>query len=694
MADVRGKIKTTLQNDPTKQYLTWQDNLPDGYDLVQPDEGHVMYPVMSVSAKALEHFAKAAQTVAHHAGATGIPLEDLELSIPKGNTVYVPGGPKPQLVVPMDIADKINHGMKVKEKKWVARAFGDVTSKFQRWVLFNWATYPVYAVKNTVSDVENFVNGLALNPKQAMEFSGDMLRATKELRQYIYKKDFENISPELRAFRSSGGLGSNEMNSELLNQFDPTDTTAINKATNVLDYVFGYKYTQQMNAFRENLLRYAWYLNAKRNLETTGTMPHWGGSKSADIMQVMDKLGTHEAAALWANNQMLNYGNLTLFGQWLRDSKMGIFYSFTELSVRSVAQNVRSNFEYGNHLRNNIATTVRENPFLNVPVVRQLGLSASYAAQAAATSAMLAKMGAVWGAVALWNAVFFGDDDDELPEEYRYMPHLCVGRNADGSVRVLTNISMLGSVMEFLGVYEAAKMLTDTGLEKTDLGKMAKNMVMGGFVQRMVGHVNPYFKTGMELITGQSYFPDITHPRPKDRFDLLTGMFGMEDVGLGLKGEILADGTRARTHPYQRAMRVKQVDPLDEKRYEIYALYDAYRASVGKPDESNNFRGADRFLKNLRHAAKNNDPIAFRENVHSLWIHRGMNQKKVTESINDSLRYLDPMERVDKEDRKPFMEFLTPRQREAYQETVVYGKELRRKILQMYQTYGVMGPKK
>ena len=695
MADVRGKIKTTLQNDPTKQYLTWQDNLPEGYDLVQPDEGHVMYPVMSVTAKALEHFAKAVQKVAHHAGATGIPLDDLELSIPKGNTVYVPGGPKPQIVVPMDIADKINNGMKPKkEKNWIASAFGNVTSKFQRWVLFNWATYPVYAIKNTVSDVENFVNGMALSPKQATEFAGDMFRATQELCRYVYGKDFENISPELRAFRSSGGLGSNEMTSELLSVYDPTDTTAINKATNVLDYVFGYKVTQQANAFRENLLRYAWYLNAKRNLETTGTMPHWGGSRSEDILQVMDKLGVHEAAALWANNQMLNYGNLTLFGQWLRDSKMGIFYSFTELSVRSVAQNIRSNFEYGQYVQNNIATTVRENPFLNVPVVRQLGLGASYAARAAATSLMLAKMGTVWGACALWNSVFFGDDEDELPDEYKFMPHLCVGRNADGTVRVLTNISMLGSVLEFAGVYEAAKMLTDTGLEKTDLGKMAKNMVMGGSVQRMVGHVNPYFKTGLELITGQSYFPDITQPRPKDRFDLLTGMFGLEDVGLALKGAMLADGTRPRVHPAQRLMRVKQVDPMDEKRYEIYALYDAYRAHVGKPDESNNFRGADRYLKNLRHAAKQNDPVAFRENVHSLWINRGQNQKKVTESINYSLRYLDPMERVDKDDRKPFMEFLTPRQREAYQEASAYGKELRKKILQMYQMYGVMGEKK
>lgn len=691
MSDVRNKIKTSLEGDPNKQYQVWTDIIPEGYDIVQPDEGHVMYPILSMSAKAMKTYGDQATKVAHAAGEAGIPIEDLIVPTPpEGRLVYVPGGPKPQLVVPQDIANKINFGMKTKKRHFVAQMLGNATSQFQKWVLFNWATYPIYAIKNTVSDAENFVNGLGLNPKQAAAFTGDMRRATSELYQYVMKKDFENMSPELRAFRSSGGLGSDLMTSELLQRYDPTEQHALNKVTNSLDYLFGYKYTQQANAFRENLLRYAWYLHAKRNFDETGTLPHWGGSKAEEIVDVLNKLGSHEAASLWATNQMLNYQNLSLFGQWLRDSKMGIFYSFTELSVRSVANNARNSYTYGKDLQNNLATAVRENPMLNVPVMRQLALGATYGAQAMATATMAAKIGAIWGAAALWNNVLFGDDEDELPDYYKFMPHINLGRNSDGSVRVLRNMSMLGSVMEFMGMYEAARMLTDTGLEKTNLADLARQTVMGGPVQRMVGHSNPFFKTGIELITGQSWFPDPTRPRPMDRFDLLTNMFGLQDVGLALKGAIYADGTRARGHPVLRSIRAGIVYPKEEKRYEIYRLYDAYRAEVGLPDESGNFRGGDKFLKQIRHAAINDDPKAFRENVHSLWINRGMHQGKVTRSINDNLRYLDPMERIPNEHRKPFLEFMTPRQREAYKETVQYGKELRQKILQMYQMYGVM----
>lgn len=646
--DAKESILPTLQQQAKERETTWRqvlhEDFPD-YEPWQPRPGNLFYKAFTIPEKLAEQL---------EAGA----IDQLELTADQLKEVLALGGPRRVFVLPKRIVSQLASMDKPKPSGVMGTLARELMSDWKAWTLLQPKRALAYNLRNFTGDIDPVLGG-------APKVVAYTKQATKEL--YDYYKQRGDIGKDIKEARDLGVISSGITAQEIPNlrdlaifhRFYGQKRGAKAKIEGYFDTVK--RYTE----FRENMLRYAAYLYYKDALAKGKTI-NYGGARAGVVENIRKTMGTEAAAAHLARNLLGDYGNMTVLGNWLRSFVIP-FWSFQEINLKRYPRMVVNALDYG----------------ARTGTVGKGLVRAGTAATAGSVFAGLsvARVGWAFAALWIWNNLIQPDDEEDIAIYDRRNPHLNLGHNADGTVRVFRNPSAIGDFAEWFGLNTLVSLLPRYKSGQLTLGDIAKEMAKDP-ANKAVQGVSPHLKGPWEVATGQSLFPEFTEPRAADRGEHATAMLGLRDEFKLLRGQIAGTGETVRPHYLQRLM-MGVTDPRQNAMSEIHQLR---RDFLDKKGEVRPGGGYPSLIKHMREAAQNEDFEAFKQAKKVYIEKKNLTKAKAFASFKKSLTYLDPVHARLRDDLEREFEndYLTPLQKEKLKVARDYAKTLRVTLLQWW----------
>lgn len=633
-----------------KNFKTWEDFIPEGYDVWQPIPGNYFYKADTLPERIIEEIQKRA-------------VESFKIAPEDLRSVLAVGGARQQWVLPAEIVAQLNATEKQKMPGVVAAVAEDLLSMWKQWTLLNPKQAPGYMARNVTGDVDPAIGG-------APEVLLMVPAAMKAL--YRYHRGHLLLTKALATSRNLGVVGSGMTSVEIPELKDlhlfkrfyseveaarlgPADAAAskIEKAFNAY-----FSTVRNFSEFRENTLRYAAFLYYRKELKA-GTLKHYGGARKPVVDALLADMGVDVAAAHMARNLMGDYGNLTVFGNWLRRYAIP-FWSWQEVNTKRYPLLVYNAFQAGQKGRGVAAGTV-------------FGVL------------MASRLAAPYALLAVWNRLMFPDDEDGLSDYDRGNAHLILGQNPDGTATLLRNVGALGDVMEWAGLNDAISLWPEYQAGQITTADLVREMAKAPLA-KLVGGARPDIKTAIEVLTGRTLFPSPLTPRAIPRDIAATGLLGLQDEYLAIKGAVMRQGHRARKHYLRRLLGVS--DPRRNAIGEMHSLREKYLKKEGK--ERPPISAVSPF-KTMRDAAYADDPKAFAE-ARRAYLAAG----KTHANFIRSLSHVDPIgpKLSIKDELKFEREFLTNVQKKKLRIAKEYAAEIQVQLWTWWSKSGEEAKKK
>ena len=528
-----------LKNLLGDKFTTWQDLVPDDYDIWTPFDSRLVFSVSSVP----ENVMKIAEQNIDEL--LGMPLSEL------GNALSM-GGDKQLWVIPSALAKTLNDMGKSTPAGLLGTASRKAMSAFKSWVLFSPVGGRVfkYNWRNFFGDLEAVLQG---NPEALMY----LRKAFNELKKlYI---DGGEATGMLAQFQKRGGALTAESREELLHNWEDlqdfanllADKKHVSPLKMTLDMFKGYmKMAGKLTEFREAILRYAAFLAYSNMLqENNGNPAFYGMSKPDEVNALKDDI--YDMAFKMANENLGAYDQISQNTKWLRDNSWLSFISWVEVNFRRSIQ-MYKNIWSGNSfleywlLRHGGGFINRFNGGGNGnkppkgsngsdwdeddsrnfrKILRRLGKSPVYAMRFAISLALAAPLMLILSVFNWLN----GENDEKLSPDVRAQPHLTLNTNEyTGEVLYFNR---LGSAFDFFETIGAdtlprdLKELFDGRITFTELA----NRITDGPISKLVNNFNPFFKAAVELLTGRKLYPDIEHPTNiRDNWEYVAQSLGLD----------------------------------------------------------------------------------------------------------------------------------------------------------------------
>lgn len=641
----RFDIKQQLQEFAKAGDADWRDLVreSDTHRIWQATPGNQFYQAVGVAEHVIEKVLEGVEDTAE------VKADDLR-------TLLAMGGPQREMVLPNELADQLD-AMKAPKGQpdsfggWTEKISKDLLRMWKTWTLFNPLRALTYNLRNLTGDVDPVIGG-------AVGTLGHANRAIRDLSGYygVTGSPSIDLNPEIEAARNLGVIDSSMTASEIpdLKDLEVFRRFFTHEKHDMARTVKNYFDTvKRFSAFRESIARYAAFLYYKDALEK-GNLSHYGGARKEIVDRLASEMGTDAAAAHLARNLLGDYGDLTAMGNFLREHLIP-FYSWQEVNLKRYPMMFYNAAAYG----------AREAP--NSP------------AKAAALSAGAVGMVLLpYIAMQLFNRLVWPDDEDELSDDERSSPHILLGRNADGSIRILRNTGALGDWLENFGVNTAVSRLDELQAGQMSAGAVAQEM-MKDAVNKQVQGLRPDVKAAWEIPAGQSIYPNVFSPRPVRRDDQLAGYLGVSDYYREARGRV--EGSGARSRPNMLARMIGVTDPRKNALFEIAELRDRYLQKLG---QDRPYRGNE-FVANMREAASGENQEAFTE-ARLAFLKKDGNYEKFKRAIGA----LDPIhQRLNDADEKKFTEeYLTADQKEKLGRARDYARELEVSMWKMWHEAG------
>lgn len=605
-----------------------EGDVPEGYEAWQPEPGNVFYRAFTIP----EKVAEAIQL------GTFDPLE----MDPGVRQALALGGRKEEMILPVEIVAELRATEKPKPSGLIATLAKGAIKWWKAWTLFKPTSYVGYNLRNLTGDLDPVLGG---NPDALTHVP----HALGELYNFYAHKRLA-MSADLRAARKFGVIDASMTATEipdikdlpLLRRFyeNRGKVAEIGDAANKL---------KELAKFREAAMRYAAFLSYKKKLNA-GTLAHYGGAKKEVVDTLVQEQGVDVAAAHLSRNLLGDYRNMTVAGDWLRQHLIP-FHAWTEINMKRWPRMFINAGQSG----------------------KARGKGRALATAGFATFATL-QLGALTAAMYAWNLLFFGDEEEELGEYERANPHLVLGRNSDGSIRVLRNTGALGDVLEWFGLNTALSLLPKYEAGQITLGDLVKESAKDP-INKVVQGTRPDFKGAVETLFGVSAFPDVFNPRSIPRDEAAANVVGLRDEYRAAKGAIAGEGTRARPNYWQKFMGVGVSDPRRNAINDLYDLRERFLKQKGQTSPNILHESA---FKPMREAAYADDYEAFKEARQAY-----LGKNKDWDNFKSSLEHLDPIHaRLNEADEKEFeTKFLNARQREQLRVARDFSMELKDRLI-------------
>jgi len=363
------------------------------------------------------------------------------------------------------------------------------------------------------------------------------------------------------------------------------------------------------------------------------------------------------------------YDSISVLGKTMRET-VAPFWSWNETNFKRYSQFFKNQYSDGDY-----AT-------IGKVVGKKMGLTVVKTPVALGKFAL--KASAMWAMLQGYNMTVFPEEEAELSKEEQARPHIILGRDEQGKVRYFSRLGSFGDFLEWFGLDTPTKDVKDLLDGTRSLGEIAKDMAMNP-VNKGVQAVTPLIKTPAELLTGKTVYPDISNPRSiKDVPAYIANQAGLnkEFKALSRSDAGSAMGMIPRPdEPYTIPNIVSNLTQYKEEpgRAAYYGVLESKRLFLERQGSSG---GGDfnsqrtEIMRNYKAALKYGDKESAQK-LKEMFMQAGGKDK----GFEQSLKAMEPLAGLSKEDKKKFLESLTNEQKQelekanAYYNRVLANKE-------------------
>jgi|GEM_PF-3263742 len=498
--DREARIKATLG----KAYQTFRDRIPSGMVAWSPAVKSPMFKAPTISEKIMQAV-----------------MEGGKVEIGKGDiTEMWVRGQKELWVIPQELAAQLDEATDT-DSSSMGKLDRRIMNMWKQWTLLNPFRVLKYNLNNTSGDADI---AMAYDPR-ILKGVGS---AAKDLYAWMRKSDLPaQVRREMEDAVTRDVVGSGLTIQEVpditarmsedrllgdLLQVQPPDALVSKvwqPTRNAVSKIW--RTTKDYTTWRENILRLAAYRYFKERLHN-GETGIYGASIPAHIDAITD---IDRKAATLARELIGDYGNLTQAGIFIRRHLIP-FYSWMEINMPRYARMMR-----------NLKMEGREG---NVGKIA--GWKIAKGGGKLALKAFI-----LYGAVQLWNSMFFPDEDDKLNRSGRNQIHIILGRRDDGSIRTIRFQGALSDALSWFGLENPVATLRQLYSGKMDVQDLGEEMLKAPF-NKAVLSARPFVRTTGEVLAGTQLYPDITRPRAiRDKMEHIARTFSLDKVTGWISGK-------------------------------------------------------------------------------------------------------------------------------------------------------------
>lgn len=608
--------EASLKQHLGRDYATWQDLVPTTHKVWQPVKGNLFHSALTVEEKTVQ---------ALLGGEAGLVPADVKAQL-------VLGARREEWVLPVQIADTMDRLGRTPEYGALQSAWRTVINGWKVWTLLN----PVRAFKYNFNNATSDAEAAVLFPGIYKELAG----AARDVTQYMLTRSADpahvaEMQKLMRLRVLDGGITSREIT-------DVTKLPAFKHLAEVSPFHFMnilalyWDKARLLSTARENVLRVAAYRHFLA--AEAGGARLLGASKKEVIEKIRDP---EERAAMLAADLLGDYGAMSGFTQVARESILP-FFSWKEVAMRRYVNLFRNQKWEGGPSRSKI---------LEAMGLRGVAMAAGIVARLAAV-ALLANVFLV--AAQLWNHLFFPDEEKQLRQADRQrMPHLVLGRHADGSIRTVTVASGFADWLDWLN-------LGDWMADASDVVGGQKSITQQGLetikapVTNLVQSWEPFTKTAAEMLTGHSLFPDPFKPVPiRDTKLYLARQVSMGGLYQHVMGLPTPPGDGVLS------LLTQTTDPAEAAYYEVRQLAMEFEKGLGKGSEGGQvFTDKANALYYYKQALKWGEP-----DLAEKWYARYLKEGGTRKKMHESVKRAEPLGALPLKDHAKFLHSLDPDQR-------------------------------
>ncbi len=333
------------------------------------------------------------------------------------------------------------------------------------------------------------------------------------------------------------------------------------------------------------------------------------------------------------------YDQVTKTGKFLRDIFVP-FYSWLEVNGKRYVQIIKNGITEDN--LGDFASRFLKGQLANVPY---------YGFKIAKTYLFINMLAML---ISIFNHLVWPDDEDKLSPDIKERPHITLGHDAQGNVLYFDRVGAMLDNLEWFGqddspFFPFAKDIKNIFNGQQTFTGFAMKLITSP-LNKLVSGISPLIKTPAELIAGQSYFPDFTHPRNiRDYWQYIAQSFGMSWPYKAITGKPVDNWKEFKN------LFLYQADAEEAAYFYTLNLVRQFQERVlGKRTGSFGFTPRGNILQNLRTAIR----LGNKEDVQKYlaeYYKLGGNKK----SLKASMRNMNPLHGLNKAEQAEFLKWIS-----------------------------------
>ena len=543
-----------------KEYVTWEDMIPEGHVKWQPREGHVFYFAETLPEKLARMITEGA--------VKEVSGEDLKKAM-------VVGQERTAWVIPEELAQTLDE-LSPPTPKWLDRTAKSGLKAWKVYILTAPQRVLKYNIRNLTGDAEAVFVG---NPSAFKKVP----LAIKELYDlYILRKP---MSTEMQEWFNRGGMESTLQAQELqdlkhlrlFQRFYDQKTGALKVPEKVFKQYW--RVARLSTDFREAILRYAAYRDYldQVNKNPQALPKNYGASLRQEIQGLSDP---RDRAFRLSNDLLGAYDEISVFGQWLREHAIP-FWSWKELNFRRYMRFVK------NAALDAKAATKAGERF--GPWAKMGGYSAYKFGK------IMIRMAGLWAMLQAYNWLRYPEEEKSLSPNVRNSVHIILGRDDKGEVKYFPRIGALGDFLSWFGLDAAPGMVSDLLNKRKTLKDIALEMAKAP-VNQIVQGLAPIPKALFEYAGRKEFFPDAFNPRTiRDR-----GIYLAKQLDLDEEYKLIAGKPHEPYRERLESLFVYKSNPDEAAYHEINDLKGEFLKKFGKSGGTANITPRGNALYNMK----------------------------------------------------------------------------------------------
>lgn len=628
--DTEYNIIAKLKSEAETSDKAWEELIPEGYTIWQPREGNVFFMAESIPERLVREVVDK--------GIAELTAKDIK-------QVLAVGSKYKEFVIPEEVALTLDDMLKDRPKGFLNSASSQIMTKWKQWQLVSPRRIVKYNLRNITGDADAVFVGNPSGFKKIPQAIGDLYP--------VFFGD-KSMTPEMKEWFKRGGMQTLLQTQELgdINQLKMfvKKVQAEGKLHEIPVKVWQkyWKTARLSTDFREAILRYANYLDYLEQMGKNGTPKNFGASIPEEVMALKN---IRDRAFKLSNDLLGAYDEVSVLGQELREHLIP-FWSWKEVNFR----------RYSRFIKNAVNMKDRE---ALIRMGKKMGAKSpliafrvgKFMVQATAFSAMLE----------VWNRLVFPDLVDNVPDHVKGRPHIILGIDADGKIQYFSNLGAFGDFLEWFGLDSAPQMTRDYLSGKKSIKEIATEMAKKP-VNIFAQGIRPDVKGLVELVGGQSLYPDVFDPSPiRDRWYQAFKNFGLENEYAAVTGKPMRGGYKDTIDD----IIIYKADPGETAYNNARGKKYDYMEKIGKGSGGGQYTPKSNALYYLKMAIRYGDEEAMRKYLIE-YLTYGGNAK----GFKQSVKMMHPLSGLSKEEQVKYIKTLSKSELEELKEGIKWYQEV------------------